>query len=42
MLFASRLTCALSTPSSRPTAFSTAAEHAAQLMPVTENFFFVK
>ena len=42
MLFASRLTCALSTPSSRPTAFSTAAEQAAQLMPVTENFFFVK
>ena len=41
ILFASRFTCALSTPSKRLTAFSTAAEQAAQLIPVTENFFFV-
>ncbi|OQA64373.1 MAG: hypothetical protein BWY37_02067 [Firmicutes bacterium ADurb.Bin262] len=41
MELVSRLTLTASTPSTFLTAFSTAAEHAAQLMPVTSNFSFI-
>ena len=39
MRFIIRLTSACRTPSTARTAFSTCAEHAEQVIPVTRNFF---